>query len=743
VLQGDPACAKFSGSIGESFPDSRGLGAGVDVRGHTSARPAPTSATASRDQQPFDEPASEPSDNVSLTSPHHRADIQGLRGVAVLLVVLFHAGVAVPGGYIGVDVFFVISGFVITNLLLRELVKTNELGFRRFYARRVRRLFPALALLVVVVSAVALLLLSPLGTQQQTAMLGRAALTFRANFSLYNQKAGYFDLSPSTNPFLHTWSLAVEEQFYLVYPAFLFVAWRVAANRFATRSRDVVVFAIVAAGTLLSLWLSLDLTAGHDLQHAVVRPLQFAFYSSPTRAWEFGFGCLVALAAPVLVRLPRLVAALCGAAGLIIIVVSARTIRSWTPFPGTAALWPVTGAALVILAGIATVRGASRLLSTKPLVWVGDLSYSWYLWHWPFIVFGAALWPDHSHWFLLFMALVALIPSWLSYTFVEQPIRTRRGVGQNRVLVIGAVCLVIPLLATSGLTLTSDAMSHSSAVRSFRSQFAPHATNNAACDRRVQAEPNPRCTAQPATRSRGEVWLVGDSQAGQFVEAVDRAGTQDGYAVTASHYDQCPFVDLLLIIRGVGPSTDCRRFVRRTVENLAQRRPKLVIIASNSNGYIQQSMYELSDPTTGTVASTAQSKAQLWQHGLLGVLQTLRRANVPTLIVNSIPHFGTWDPRTCPAFRILHNIAACGVSRAASSVRRGQDATNQVEREAARAAGSDTIDFTDELCSKLTCATNRGTTFLYLDGSHLTTRGALMLTTDFAQRISSDASRAG
>jgi hypothetical protein len=389
------------------------------------------------------------------------------------------------------------------------------------------------------------------------------------------------------------------------------------------------------------------------------------------------------------------------------------------------------------------MRGAARLLSTKPLVWVGDLSYSWYLWHWPFIVIGAALWPDRSHWFLLFMALVALIPSWLSYTFVEQPIRSRRGVGQNRVLVIGAVCLVIPLLATGGLSLASDAMSHSSAVRSFRNQFAPHATNSAACTRRVQAEPDPRCTVQPTATSRGEVWLVGDSQAGQFVEAVDRAGTEDGYAVTSSHYDQCPFVDLLLVIKGVGASTDCRRFVQRTVENLAQRHPKLVIIASNSTGYVQQTGYELRDPTTGTVASTPQSKAQLWQHGLLAVLQTLQRASVPTLVVNTIPHFGTWDPRTCPAFRIQHDIAACGVSRAESSVRRGQAVTDQVERNAAAAAGADTIDFTDELCGAHTCATNRGKSFLYLDASHLTTRGALTLTAEFAQRISTDASRAG
>ena len=235
-----------------------------------------------------------------------RLDIQGLRALAVLLVVAYHAGLPLQGGFIGVDVFFAISGFVITRMLVGELAETGELRLARFYARRVRRLLPALAVLLVAVALVGTLA-SPIASQRVGGLTGVWASIFAANAYLYNLGTGYFDLNASLDPLLHTWTLAVEEQFYLVFPALLLLGWRLRGRVGATL--------LVALASGCSFYLALRFSQAYGLA-GIAHPQRFAFYGSPTRAWEFGAGSLLALAAPLLGRLPWLLADGLGAAGL-------------------------------------------------------------------------------------------------------------------------------------------------------------------------------------------------------------------------------------------------------------------------------------------------------------------------------------------------------------------------------------------------------------------------------------------
>ena len=224
---------------------------------------------------------------MSLEQGQRRADIQGLRAVAVLLVVAFHAGLPVPGGFSGVDVFFAISGFVITGTLLRELTSAGRIDLPRFYVRRIRRLLPALALMVTSVAVLGTLA-SPLATQRTGALTGIAASVFAANVYLYQLPTGYFDVSATLDPLLHTWTLAVEEQFYLVFPALLILGWACTRGR-SERGRRLGTAAIVAAVSVVSYVLAVKL-AGGWAPGGLDSPESFGFYGSPTRAWEFGLG---------------------------------------------------------------------------------------------------------------------------------------------------------------------------------------------------------------------------------------------------------------------------------------------------------------------------------------------------------------------------------------------------------------------------------------------------------------------
>jgi peptidoglycan/LPS O-acetylase OafA/YrhL len=233
---------------------------------------------------------------------HKRLDIQGLRAVAVSMVVAFHAGLPLPGGSAGVDVFFVISGFVITGLLARELEAEGRIAFSRFYTRRVRRLLPALAVMLLFVAAAGDLL-APAGAVRITGFTGVFASLFSANGYLYTLPSDYYSISDQLNPLLHTWTLAVEEQFYLVFPLLLVVGWRVGA-RYGHRSGRLVASAGIAALTFTSFVLAEAWSHGWGID--VLRsPASFAFYASPARAWEFGLGSIIALSAPLLLASTR------------------------------------------------------------------------------------------------------------------------------------------------------------------------------------------------------------------------------------------------------------------------------------------------------------------------------------------------------------------------------------------------------------------------------------------------------
>ena len=372
-----------------------------------------------------------------LNKFNYRADIDGLRAIAVLSVVFFHAGLGVSGGYAGVDVFFVISGFLITSLILRDL-DGGSFSIVEFWERRARRIFPALAVVVIATLIAGWFLMLPFGLQ----VIGQSAVAltvFASNIQFW-RTSGYFDPAAEENPLLHTWSLSVEEQFYFIVPLLLCLVF---ALRFQRRLGLILGVGVVASFLVSVYW--------------VDRDPKGAFYLLPSRAWELGAGSLLVLVRPVSNSALRELMAWLGLAS---VLYACFFYDANTAFPGFAAIIPVMGAALLIWAGITRDDGdeskptlVQRVLETKVLVGIGLISYSFYLWHWPFFAFHRYLFPDSPSIPLAIGYIVlALLISMASLKYIERPFRERRW-AQSRNKVFLSTGLVSLLVMIAGLSL--------------------------------------------------------------------------------------------------------------------------------------------------------------------------------------------------------------------------------------------------------------------------------------------------
>ncbi len=530
-----------------------------------------------------------------------RGDVEGLRAVAVGLVLAYHAGLGPPGGFLGVDVFFVVSGFVITTQIVREVERSGGLSLVSFYARRAKRLLPA-AGLVLLTSAALTWFLAP-RTQRGVFGLDIAgAAGYVVNWVFANRSVDYLaeDLQPS--PVLHFWSLAVEEQFYLVWPLaiLLILALRTRLRRGSTRlALAVGLSALIIIPTFT--W-SLVLTADDPAR---------AFFVTTTRLWEMGIGAFVALGARRWQRLPERAAATAGWLGLLALGAAALLYTRATAWPGYAALLPTLATATVIIAGFrAHHTGPEALLGTRPLRWVGALSYSLYLWHWP--VLRAAEW---IHGPLSTRAgtaavLLSIAPAWLSYRYVENPLRTNPWLGHHprRALTVGAT--ISALCLATGLTmwavnrsaaddrggrtdagwasLTTPPGAEQPGDLPFYDRLTP--TPEGApddvprlyadgCQTRVSEDEVRPCTGGDRDGTVS-VAVVGDSKVAQWVPAIDRIARAHGWRVTVYTKSACPFVDAEVDLDGA-PNRSCRRWGLEVLDRLTGAdRPDVVITST-------------------------------------------------------------------------------------------------------------------------------------------------------------------
>ena len=545
------------------------------------------------------------------TPPVLRGDVEGLRAVAVGTVVVYH--VAVPalgplpelsGGFIGVDVFFVISGFLITSLLLKEADRTGRVGLAGFYARRARRLLPA-AITVIVATVVAGYLALP-RTEHRNLVTDALASTFYVeNWALALRSVDYLAEDAAPSPLQHFWSLAVEEQFYIVWPLVILLGLLV-ARRIAVPARTALL-AVLVLVTAASLVTSLVQTGSNP---------GVAYFATTTRAWELGIGAVLAFLVTRLRDLPRPVAQAMAAVGILMVLVSAVAFDASTPWPSGWALVPTVGAALVIAAGCSTQETVTaRLLGTAPMRWIGGLSYAIYLWHWPVLVLAEAAAGEQLQLrYRILLGLSSIGLAWLTKHLVEDPIRFRPWltVRPARSLVLGLALTAVSvsaagaLLATVPTTVTTGETPPGAAALVAdpgAGEWTVRADPEAAVDQDGPVQPDPvlatediptyyddDCQVPPGdtlplarcaygdTGSDRTIALLGDSKMGQWFPALEAISTAEDTRLELYLKSACSFS-----LRG--GDEDCRSFVENTLRQFeAEGAPDVAIVSQGGSG---------------------------------------------------------------------------------------------------------------------------------------------------------------
>ena len=426
-----------------------------------------------------------------------RTDIEGMRGLAILLVVLFHAKVpGVAGGFVGVDIFFVLSGYLITGLLITEWDDKGHIALLRFFARRVARLLPAVTLTILATVVAARMLLSPVELLRVTRSAVLASI-YLSNVS-FAHNLDYFEGLADEDLLLHTWSLAVEEQYYLVWPVLILIS-AYCVGKLDSRSRRL--WSIVVVVVVSFAWCQWQM---HTM------PVR-AFFLMPGRAWEFAVGGFVRIMPMGILYLSRRLTLILGCAGLLLIVSSAIGLSESIPYPGLAVLLPVMGTASVLAAGSVTpTAGALRVLGTSLMRWLGKVSYSWYLWHWPVLAITLLVFTTYSVAARLVICAVSLALANLCYRFVEAPLR-RLGQAMPRHGVVVALGLTLSI----GCALISHLMERYAETEARKPRFVELESlrkdrSEAARDcmlRYTVSQPHP-CQLGNATALR-QVWASG------------------------------------------------------------------------------------------------------------------------------------------------------------------------------------------------------------------------------------------
>lgn len=629
-----------------------------------------------------------------MQKTHYRPDIEGLRAIAILAVVACHAKLPyMEGGFVGVDIFFVLSGYLITGLLVREIEQTGQINFLSFYARRFKRLLPGLVLMLVVSSLVAFVILSP-DEQIMQARIARSSFAWLSNFQFIFASYGYFDAGRLII-FLHTWSLAVEEQFYLVWPALILLLVRSKAN--LLQGLTLVLVACLA--------LSIYLSSNHPL---------WGFYSMPSRGWQFALGgivCLLATAGLPSKYYSATARTLAGYSGLALILASILLIDEQMTYPGIAALLPSVGAALILFAQCSPVSSA---LSIKPMQTIGKVSYSWYLWHWPVLILGGVLYPASTG-YQLFLVAASLLLAVIAYYTVEMPIRNSSPLPRIAILASVLTMTLGASLSSGWKTKAAEWQMQPDMLPYLAAMMDKPQIYQMNCDTWYYSADRGGCRFSKPEAAR-HVVLFGDSFAGQWFSAFAALYADEGWSFTVFTKSACPMVDEPIYYDMVdGIYTVCDEWRNSVVEYIGQLKPEIVFIGSSA-------AYELTE--------------QQWVDGTQRILVPLSQSAKQVFVIRGtpIPEFhGTnclarkeWQPE------MLSRLSKC---ESAGSVEPDNQVLAALQEAIKPFPNARILDLNEMVCPGNICKARRGDYIVYRDIVHVTDKFVRLITPQIREKI--------
>ena len=666
-------------------------------------------------------------------SSSFRTDIQGLRAIAVILVLLFHFETRLRGGYLGVDMFFVISGFVIASSTLREIDRTETFSWSAFLHRRIRRLLPGTALVVVTTAVLSMLLLSPFCPQQETAKMLLSTATYTSNFVLMPQS--YFSLDPKANPLLHMWSLAVEEQFYFVWPIaiIVFVGLR---RRVHAQVFKIIMWTVVTVALLASCWLFLmsAIRGSQVTEYRWFRPLiqrsvtpeHFAFYSPFTRAWEFIAGVVVALLirqriASLVLRAGSLFTC-CGAA----LVVFGVAWASKFPEVQHEATWSTnTSATLSVVIGTALwVFGGSndkflkQLISIRPLTLMGDYSYSIYLLHWPIWVLLITSFKQSNTVVALAFAL-SLGLGWLQFRFVEEPIRLKKSIPSAKSFQFVGGFGLVAIVGFAAMSYATPIVAMHLAGKN-PDELSLHIIEQPCAGELFELGSAQSCVF-PSANNVGTAILVGDSMAKSLSDGFVQASNAQGLNGYVFSFPGCAFQ---LSDSPFTAINECPGWRADVLTALQQLQPKVLIIANLNSSYVDP------PPPDWSIEDTQHT----WGSEVTRMLKVLIDLHTQVIIVQPPPLF---------AYDLRYDLSLLWpntVKESRSVVVSRRESINAIEQYAT--AGFDfvrpIVSFTDQFCNASICDPKIDGKFMLEDDDHLSVDGSIYVS-DVLERALAEA----
>lgn len=656
-----------------------------------------------------------------------RLDIQGIRGLALVLVLLFHADLPfAEGGYVGLDMFYVLSGFLITGLIVTEIERRGTLSMRNFYARRAKRLLPLATFVLVFILIGSAVLFSNVRQVSVTSDVIAAALYF-ANWRFISHDVDYFAAEEGNlSPVQHFWSLSVEEQFYLLWPVLLLTACAFAVKRGRRPRRAALVVVLPLA--LVSLAYSILDTPGEPAN---------AYFSTFTRAWQLAAGGVLVLLLPPGIRMAKGISAVLATGGLAAIVASTYLLKESDPYPGWRGLIPVLATLAIIVAGTSTVRSMPiRLLSTAPLQYLGKISYSWYLWHWPFIVFALEIWGPLSPRRLVLVTLVSWVPAEISHRLIEEPFRRSSSLGRRptRALAFGVACTLLTVILAFGL---SSQKRHIRTAPEYAVAGAVAAERGDAFQEKVEEiRPDPF----EARDDRGDMWdkgclvegketesddceladpespttvvLFGDSHALQYAPTLKRVADEEDWRLVGLARGGCAIAD-------VAYSPDCDEWRENTIKRITeQESPALIVVTTSTLGRMKVKV-------KGKRLDRAESQPLLID-GLVKILRRLKSTGAKLVLIRDQAK-APFEPVDC----VGDNPER--LSKCAFKPHRRQNWA--FDEAAAKRAGVPIIDPMPILCRDDRCPSVIGDALVYRDPYHLSATFAKTLAPWLSKRL--------